>query len=100
LLAMPNACWSELRHGSGTPPPPCDFSTQMIVGEPYACCQEVQVKYTKICYYSDHIDLTRESDYPTATIVAHCNVACSLPLAYAVPLSTLPIRYIDVRGTY
>ncbi|HTB34290.1 MAG TPA: hypothetical protein VK842_05470 [bacterium] len=93
LASMPNPCTSMMSPFG--PSAPFDFKTQMIVGEPLQICMDVTITYTKICYYSDHIDLTRQTVVP-GPVVAHCNVAGSYALAYAVPRSTLPIHYIQV----
>ncbi|HXC65025.1 MAG TPA: hypothetical protein VNZ67_11755 [bacterium] len=83
------------------PTPPCDFSTSMLVGEPWtATCNSAGMSYPTVCYYTDKVVLTLELDNTAVTPGgAPCNSIAMKELYFVMPKSYQPFSVSVVART-
>jgi hypothetical protein len=86
---------------AGSPPDPCNFSSQMLVGlHVSGGCQQPRTSFPKICYYPDKVVLTCEEDSPATPPTVHCWSFFETEVYLVVPKSYLRFSVVTVTGTY
>lgn len=95
LAAAESAC------GLTPGPDPCDFSAKMLFCDVLTeDCNGPYLHYTQVCYFSDHVELTLESDSPAHPPTVFCNSMARVAIWLVLPRSPLPLKVVTVNVTY